>query len=75
MTAVQLKDLIARGVDRAEAARVIDALQDLTRDELYQRLHAARVQLIRPHDSRAYLCRSLFLRLTWRVRLWERTEV
>lgn len=74
MTADTLRDLIARGVDRAEAARVVDGLRDLARDELFARLHAAGVECIRHHDSRAYLARRLFLSLTARVRLAERTE-
>jgi len=55
MTADALRDLIARGVARHEADRVVARLRTLTRDRLYALLNEARVPLVRMTDIRGWL--------------------
>jgi hypothetical protein len=61
--------------DRAEADRLVALARQLTRDELFGVLHVAGVEVIRAHDSKAYLLARLYARLTARVRAHERSEV
>ena len=61
--------------DRAEADRIVEALESQTRPDLYAVLSAAGLEGIRPHDAKGYLLARLHNRLTARIRARDRAEV
>lgn len=83
MTADHVREAIARvsqwtddpSEDRAEAEHLAALARTLRRDELYVVLVAGGLEGIRPSDGKAELLRRFRLRLTARVRAWERCEV